>query len=57
MTYKHYIITRFNLRKSDWNTGKKNISVLTDQWHDNRFELFANFCFPFVAAQTNKNFE
>lgn len=57
MTYKHYIITRFNLRKSDWTTGKNNIPVLTDQWHDNRFELFINFCFPSVAGQTNNNFE
>ena len=57
MTYKHYIITRFNLRKSDWITGKKNIPVLTDQWHDNRFELFTNFCFSCVASQTNQNFE
>lgn len=57
MTYKHYIITRFNLRKSDWTTGKKNIPVLTDQWHDNRFELFVNYCFPCVAKQSNLNFE
>lgn len=57
MTYKHYIITRFNLRKSDWTTGKNKKPVLTDLWHDNRFELFTNFCFPSVANQTNQNFE
>jgi len=57
VNYKHYIITRFNLRKSDWTTGKNKIPVLTDEWHDNRFELFTQFCFPCVAAQTNQNFE
>lgn len=57
MIYKHYIITRFNLRKSDWITGKNKTELLTDDWHDNRFELFTNFCFPSVATQTNKNFE
>jgi hypothetical protein len=57
VTYKHYIITRFNLRKSDWTTGQNKIPVLTDQWHDNRFELFVNYCFPCVANQTNDNFE
>ena len=57
MTYKHYIITRFNLRKSEWTIGKNKNPVLTDLWHDNRFELFKNFCFPSVANQTNQNFE
>lgn len=55
--FKHFLITRFNLRKSDWTTSKKNIAVLTDEWHQNRFDLFINFCFHSVASQTNKNFE
>ena len=55
--FKHFLITRFNLRKSDWTTSKKNKAVLTDEWHKNRFELFNDFCFHSVASQTNKNFE
>lgn len=55
--YKHYLITRFNLRKSDWVSDKKNVEVLTDMWHHNRFNLFKDFCFSSVKAQTNTNFE
>jgi len=55
--FKHFLITRFNLRASDWKTSKNNIAVLTKEWHKNRFELFTDFCFPSVASQTNKNFE
>ena len=55
--YKHYLITRFNLRKSDWVSDKKNVEVLTDEWHHNRFNLFIDFCFSSVNAQINTNFE
>ncbi|MBV1922729.1 MAG: putative rhamnosyl transferase [Flavobacteriaceae bacterium] len=54
--FKHFLITRFNLRKADWSTNKKNVAVLTEEWHENRFELFTNYCFPSVKAQTNNNF-
>lgn len=55
--FKHFLITRFNLKKSDWKTNKNNVAVLTDEWHENRFELFTQFCFPSVLSQKNKNFE
>ena len=55
--FKHFLITRFNLRKSDWATNKKNVAVLTEEWHENRFKLFTNYCFPSVKAQINKNFK
>ena len=55
--FKHFLITRFNLKKSDWKTNKNNVAVLTDEWHINRFELFTQFCFPSVLSQINKNFE
>jgi hypothetical protein len=54
--FKHFLITRFNLRKADWSTNKKNVAVLTEEWHENRFELFTNYCFPSVQSQTNKEF-
>jgi len=54
--FKHFLITRFNLRKSDWNTNKNNKAILTEEWHKNRFQLFTDFCFPSVASQTNKEF-
>ncbi len=55
--FQHFLITRFNLRKSDWTTNKKNVAVLTEEWHKNRFQLFTDYCFPSVSAQTNKDFE
>lgn len=55
--FKHFLITRFNLRKSDWNTNKNNQSVLTDEWHRNRFKLFTDYCVPTIVSQTNQDFE
>jgi len=55
--FKHFLITRFNLRKTDWNTNKNNKAILTEEWHRNRFQLFKDFCFPSVASQTNTNFD
>lgn len=55
--FKHFLITRFNLKKEDWKTNKKNKAILTDEWHRNRFKLFTDYCFPSVTSQTNKNFD
>lgn len=55
--FKHYLITRFNLRADNWDVTKNNEQLLTDEWMDNRMWLFENFCFPSVVGQTNKNFE
>ena len=55
--FKHFLITRFNLRNPKWISDKKNVAVLTDEWHENRFKLFDEFCFKSVSAQTNTNFE
>lgn len=54
--FKHYLITRFNLKNPDWDVTKNNETLLTDEWMEDRMWLFENFCFPSVAAQTNKNF-
>ena len=55
--FKHYLITRFNLRADYWDVTKNNEQLLTDEWMDNRMWLFENFCFPSVDGQTNQNFE
>jgi uncharacterized protein (UPF0297 family) len=55
--FKHYLITRFNLRADNWDVTKNNEQLLTDEWMDNRMWLFENFCFPSVVGQTNQNFE
>lgn len=54
--FKHYLITRFNLKNPEWDVTKNNETLLTDEWMEDRMWLFENFCFPSVAAQTNKKF-
>ncbi len=55
--FQHYIITRFNLRRTDWAITKNNEKVLSDSWLEERFELFENFCFPSVINQSKLNFK
>jgi hypothetical protein len=49
--FQHFVITRFNLRKKDWQTSKKT-QVLTDIWMEGRLELFEYYCFSSLKAQT-----
>ena len=37
--FKHYIITRFNLKAKEWTVTKNQTKVLDDNWLKNRFEL------------------
>jgi hypothetical protein len=58
MDYKHFIITRFNLRRDtpEIIRDKSGNSVLTDAWLSHRIALFSKYCLPSVANQTCKNF-
>jgi len=53
MKFKHFILTKFNLRihhtKDDANLG--------GEWLDHRFEIFNRFCYPSVMNQTCTDFE
>ncbi len=53
-TYKHFIITLFNLKI--WKEDKTHRATQTADWLAQRFDLFERFCLPSVAGQTNKNF-
>lgn len=57
--FKHFIVTRFNLRRKDgeWKFDKLGNPVLTDQWMKRRMNLFENFCYPSVKNQSSKNYE
>lgn len=55
-TFKHIIITRFNLPQR-WNADKQGKTVLDSEWLKERFELFEKFCLPSIIAQTSQNFE
>ncbi|MFA5432104.1 MAG: glycosyltransferase [Candidatus Paceibacterota bacterium] len=51
MTYKHYILLRFN---QEWNNYNNH---LNRDWMHQRFELFEKYMFQSLLAQTNQNFE
>jgi len=54
---KHFLITRFNLKNKTWAAQENDIYVsLTNEWLDNRFELFNTYCLPSVKNQSNQNF-
>ncbi|MTE27623.1 glycosyltransferase [Winogradskyella ouciana] len=55
--FKHYLITRFNLRNKNWDVTKNNETLLTREWMTHRIGLFSNFCLPSIASQTNKDFQ
>lgn len=55
--FQHYILTRFNLRAEDWTTTKNNEKVLTEEWLEERFDLFENYCLSSVKGQNNQNFK
>lgn len=54
--YRHYLITRFNLRREGWDTARDGSLVLTEEWLSNRFVLFERFCLSSLQNQTNQNF-
>lgn len=58
MEYRHFIITRFNLRHVSKDDGmdKSGKRVLTDEWLEHRLEIFNMYCLPSMVNQTNKNF-
>ncbi len=53
---KHFLITRFNLRNSDWINARDGEKVLTPEWLNHRFELFENNTLRSVKNQINQNF-
>lgn len=55
--FTHYLITRFNVPVNNWETDKNGRPVLDHQWMENRLELFAQYCVPTIAQQTQKAFQ
>ena len=60
-TFKHFIITRFNIPAKYAGRKNQNISMVdpkTDEKYlDNRIRLFEKYTFPSIKNQTNKNFK
>jgi hypothetical protein len=55
--YQHFLLTRFNLRKADWEKDKNSQTVLNKEWLKNRINLFIAYCLPSILGQTSKNFK
>ena len=56
--FKHVLITRFNVRVSEWrNVDKNGVPVLDDAWMIHRIDLFERYTLPTVMAQTCRNFD
>lgn len=54
--FKHFLITRFNIKKSDWSHTHRGVEVLTESWMEQRFKLFEQYCLPSVRNQSNQHF-
>jgi len=54
---KHFLCTRFNLKNEDWKTDREGLNVLSDEWMNQRLDLFEKYCLPSVLNQVNKNFK
>src|SRR4051812_22439143 len=55
-SFRHYIITRYNLDINGRPDLAPNSQCLEASWLEDRLQLFRSICVPSVASQTSKNF-
>ena len=55
-TVKHFVLTKFNLKKKEWGKDKSGDTTLGDEWMKERWQLFENYCLPSMRAQTCTNY-
>lgn len=53
-TFQHFIITRFNLSTNEFNESSKG--GVSNEWMDNRIQIFQDYCYNSVLKQKNQNF-
>lgn len=54
--YKHFLVTRFNVRMTGPSPERLSPFVMDHAWLTKRLDFFLRFCLPAVASQTNTNF-
>jgi hypothetical protein len=56
--FKHFIVTRFNLRTSNnkWNKDKNINRTIDNSWMLYRINIFNQYCLPSVLNQSCENF-
>ena len=55
--FRHFIITRFNIKSREWQKDKNDQWLLSEEWMQARFKLFLNYCFPSIKNQINQDFK
>ena len=53
---QHFLLTRFNIQVDRWQTTRDGYAVNSQDWLNNRFELFENYCLPSIKNQSNQDF-
>lgn len=62
MRYKHYVLTKFNIRQ-EFDCRLKNpdnnpmLRILDEDYLDFRFDIFEKYTLPSIKNQTNQNFK
>jgi len=54
--FKHYIITRFNVKAQNWDKTKGGQRTNSIEWLEHRLFLFKKFCYPSLLNQSSLNF-
>lgn len=52
----HIITTRFNVPTEIWKMTRDGKKPLSDEWLEDRFEIFRQYCLPSFKNQSEKNF-
>lgn len=55
-TFTHFVITRFNIKNSEWDIDKNGQRINNTLWLKERYHLFETYCFPSIASQIEKGF-
>lgn len=56
-TFKHYIVTRFNIKSEGWKKDKNGNTVNDFNWLEKRYQLFENFCLPSMISQIELDYK
>lgn len=56
MNFIHIITTRFNVPTKIWTVTREGTKPLSDEWMNDRFEIFRKYCLLSFQNQSNKNF-
>jgi hypothetical protein len=53
---EHFVLTNFNIERSDAERDRNGTPVRTPEWLEERFLLFERFCLPSLVGQTCQEF-